>query len=80
MNKFLIVGRLWFLKAQLFLGDPIDLNGKLKNHITTAISAGNQFLVYDPDLEQVIVKELDSTFSSTPAGLLFASGQRPGTS
>ena len=35
---------------------------------------GNQFLVYDPDLEQVIVKELDSTFSSTPAGLLFASG------
>ena len=28
MNKFLIVGRLWFLKAQLFLGDLIDLNGK----------------------------------------------------
>ena len=35
---------------------------------------GKQFLVYDPDLEQVIVKELDSTFASTPAGLLFASG------
>ena len=27
-NKSLIVGRLWFSKAQLFLGDPIDLNGK----------------------------------------------------
>ncbi len=35
---------------------------------------GSQFLVYDPDLEQVVVKELDKTFQSTPAGLLFASG------
>ena len=34
---------------------------------------GNQFLVYDPDLEQVIVKELDSTFIYA-SGLLFASG------
>ena len=56
MNKFLTVGRLCFLKAQLFLGDPIDLNGKLKNHIPTQLVRGNQFLVYDPDLEQVIVK------------------------
>ena len=35
---------------------------------------GEQFLVYDPDLEQVVTQNLEKTFKTTPAGLLFASG------
>ncbi|OUW01010.1 MAG: hypothetical protein CBD16_06010 [Betaproteobacteria bacterium TMED156] len=35
---------------------------------------GKEFLLYDPELEQVTVREIDASFQDSPAGLLFTSG------
>jgi len=39
---------------------------------------GKEFLIYDPDLQQVTVREVNDSLFDTPAGLLFSSG--PGAS
>ncbi len=35
---------------------------------------GKEFLLYDPDLQQVTVREIDDSLFDSPAGLLFSSG------
>ena len=68
-------GKTVVFKGSIVFRRPDRLKWQVKEpYNQLQLVRGNQFLVYDPDLEQVIVKELDSTFSSTPAGLLFASG------
>jgi len=62
-------------KGSIVFRRPDRLKWQVKEPYTQLqLVRGNEFLIYDPDLEQVIVKQLDSTFLSTPAGLLFASG------
>ncbi len=39
---------------------------------------GNEFMIYDPDLEQVTTRIFDQSLESTPAGLLFVSGPLAG--
>ena len=68
-------GKTVVFKGSIVFRRPDRLKWQVKEpYNQLQLVRGNQFLVYDPDLEQVIVKKLDSTFSSTPAGLLFASG------
>ena len=68
-------GKIMVFKGSIVFRRPDRLKWQVKEpYNQLQLVRGNQFLVYDPDLEQVIIKELDSTFSSTPAGLLFASG------
>ena len=68
-------GKTVIFKGSIVFRRPDRLKWQVKEpYNQLQLVRGNQFLVYDPDLEQVIVKKLDSTFSSTPAGLLFASG------
>ena len=62
-------------KGSIVFRRPDRLKWQVKEPYTQLqLVRGKEFLIYDPDLEQVIVKQLDSTFLSTPAGLLFASG------
>ena len=68
-------GKAVIFKGSIVFRRPDRLKWQVKEpYNQLQLVRGNQFLVYDPDLEQVIVKKLDSTFSSTPAGLLFSSG------
>ena len=68
-------GKLVVFKGSIVFRRPDRLKWQVKEpYNQLQLVRGNQFLVYDPDLEQVIVKKLDSNFLSTPAGLLFASG------
>ncbi len=70
-------GKTVVFKGALFFRRPDRLKWQLKEpYAQLQLVRGNQFLVYDPDLEQVIVKDLDGTLQSTPAGLLFASGPK----
>ena len=46
----------------------------LQPYIQLQLLRGKEFLIYDPDLEQVSVSELKDDLNSTPAGLLFNSG------
>ena len=68
-------GTIVVFKGSIVFKRPDRLKWQVKEpYNQLQLVRGNQFLIYDPDLEQVIVKKLDSTFSSTPAGLLFSSG------
>ena len=68
-------GKTVVFKGSIVFRRPDRLKWQVKEpYNQLQLVRGNQFLVYDPDLEQVIVKKLDSNFLSTPAGLLFASG------
>ena len=68
-------GKIVVFKGSIVFRRPDRLKWQVEEPYTQLqLVRGSQFLVYDPDLEQVIVREVDSTFSSTPAGLLFASG------
>jgi outer membrane lipoprotein carrier protein len=46
----------------------------LQPYVQLQLLRGKEFLIYDPDLEQVSVSELKDDLNSTPAGLLFNSG------
>ena len=57
----------------MILEDQTVFDGVKKPYSQLQLLRGKEFLIFDPDLNQVTVREIDDSFVDTPAGLLFSS-------
>ncbi len=70
-------GKVIEFEGRLFFRRPDRLKWLVeKPYSQLQLLRGKEFLLYDPDLEQVTVQTLDESLDGTPAGLLFASGPK----
>ena len=70
-------GRLQRFTGQMALARPGQFRWEIKKpYSQLQLIQGNQFLLYDPDLNQLSERALDEALDATPAGLLLTSGPK----
>ena len=70
-------GKIIKFEGKIFFRRPDRLKWLVeKPYSQLQLLRGKEFLLYDPDLEQVTIQSLDESLDATPAGLLFASGPK----
>ena len=68
-------GKLITFRGNMIFRRPNRLRWEVKKpYSQLQLLRGKEFLIFDPDLNQVTVREIDDSFVDTPAGLLFSSG------